>query len=44
MKDFANKDYARERQSVSTTLLLSTVFVTMCALLAWRELSNFFGF
>lgn len=44
MKDFANKEYARERQSVCTTLALSTVFIAMCALLAWRELSNFFGF
>ena len=44
MKDFANKQYARERRSVGATLLLSTVFVTMCALLAWQEIVNFFGF
>ena len=44
MKDFANKQYTRERQSVGTTLLLSIVFVTMCVMLAWREIVNFFGF
>lgn len=44
MKDFADKQYVRERQSIGTTLLLSIVFVTMCALLAWQEIVNFFGF
>lgn len=44
MKDFAGKQYTRERRSVGATLLLSTVFVTMCAMLAWQEVVNFFGF
>lgn len=44
MRDFANNDYRREKQSVGSTLLLSIIFGLMCAILAWQEVVNFFGF
>ena len=44
MRDFATKDYAREKQSVGSTLVLSVAFGIMCAVLAWQEIVNFFGF
>ncbi len=44
MKDFAHKAYAREKQSVGSTLALSLAFGIMCAVLAWQEIVDFFGF
>jgi len=44
MRDFSTKAYVREKQSVGSTLMLSLAFGLMCAVLAWQEIVDFFGF